>query len=444
MVRELSESGEQMNLSRELRFKLWLEQQMPSSLRGELLGVKYWHWLAMLVLIALGVVLDQAMLFIVHKMADSIARQRDLKLDRDVRRASLRPIGFLAMGLLWWYGLDLLSFSFSTKAYVILSAAVKIVVGAAGIWAIYRLIDLLGGYLAAAAQKTESRYDDLLVPLLRKTLKIGVTVIGFVYVAEVFQLPVKTLLTSLGIGGLAIGFAAREVLQNFFGSITVLLDRPFHIGDWIRTGDVEGTVEGVGFRSTRVRTFYNSLITVPNGALLTAKVDNLGARRYRRISTKLSLTYDTPPEKIDAFCEGIREIIRQHPYTRKDYYHVYFNEFDDASLNVLLYCFHEAPDWGTELRERHRLFSDILRLAKQLEVEFAFPTQTIHLFQEAKDEGSQDKPLPSDPGKVGREKAGEIIKKGGLHGAVPPPVSFDPLQSRATQTIGGTGDEETG
>ena len=93
--------------------------------------------------------------------------------------------------------------------------------------------------------------------------------------------------------------------------------------------DVEGTVEKVGFRTTRIRTFYNSLITLPNLILLTAKVDNMGARRYRRVKAMLSLTYDTPPEKIDAFCEGIRELIRRHPYTRKDYYHVYFNEFID-------------------------------------------------------------------------------------------------------------------
>ena len=249
--------------------------------------------------------------------------------------------------------------------------------------------------------------------------------------AEVFHLPVKTLLTSLGIGGLAIGFAARETLQNFFGSITVLIDRPFHIGDWVKIGDVEGTVETVGFRSTRVRTFYNSLITVPNGSLLTATVDNMGARRYRRIKAMLSLTYDTPPEKIDAFCEGIRELILRHPYTRKDYYHVYFNQFADASLNVLLYCFHETPDWGTELRERHRLFNDILHLARRLGVEFAFPTQTIHLHQEPTPSPGETTFSPGgDPAKLGRKAAAAIVRESGLTATPPPPVAFDPLESR--------------
>ncbi|MCX4188655.1 mechanosensitive ion channel family protein, partial [Methylophaga sp. OBS4] len=159
----------------------------------------------------------------------------------------------------------------------------------------------------------------------------------------------------------------------------VLLDRPFSIGDWVVIGDVEGSVETVGFRSTRIRTFYNSLVTMPNSILTTTKIDNMGARRYRRMRTMLALTYDTPAEKIEAFCEGIRKVIQLHPYMRKDYYQVYFNEYGAASLDILVYVFWATPDWNTELRERHRFLLDVLRLARQLEVEFAYPTQTLYL-----------------------------------------------------------------
>lgn len=110
-------------------------------------------------------------------------------------------------------------------------------------------------------------------------------------------------------------------------------------------------------------------------------VDNYGMRRYRRYLTHLGIAYNTPTERVEAFCEGIREIIRQHPYTRKDYYHVYFHEYGASSLNVLVYMFFETPDWGTELRERHRLNADMHRLARRLGVEFAFPTQTLYLMR---------------------------------------------------------------
>ena len=112
-------------------------------------------------------------------------------------------------------------------------------------------------------------------------------------------------------------------------------------------GDIEGTVAKIGFRSTRVRTFYNSLITFPNAMLIRSAVDNLGRRLYRRLKFTLGVTYDTPPEKLEAFIEGIRELVRRHPYTRKDYYHVYFHGYGANSLDILVYIFFIAPEWGT-------------------------------------------------------------------------------------------------
>ncbi len=286
---------------------------------------------------------------------------------------------------------------------------------------------MLSDILKRKAAATATKFDDLLVPLFRKSLKIFVTVVGIVFLASVLKFNVTSLLAGLGLGGLAFTLAAQDSVKNLFGSMTVIMDRPFQVGDWVRIGSTEGSVEEVGFRSTRIRTFYNSRITVPNGTLISAVVDNMGARRYRRVKTMLSLTYDTPPEKIDAFCEGIRELIRRHPYTRKDYFHVYFNQFSASSLDVLLYTFLETPEWGTELREKHRLFNDILRLANRLKVEFAFPTQTLHLM---KDEGGEavEAPYPvedelTEALELGRTEARAIVA--GTLGdpmRIPPPV----------------------
>ena len=226
----------------------------------------------------------------------------------------------------------------------------------------------------------------VLVPLVRKSVKIFITAIGIIFIADSLEIEILPLLTGLGIGSLAFAFAAKDTIENFFGSVSVIADRPFEVGDWVKIGDVEGTVEELGFRSTRVRTFYNSLVTVPNATLVRATVDNFGRRKYRRWKTHLNITYDTPPDRIETFCEGIRELIRLHPYTRKDYFQVWFHEFGAHSLDILVYVFHEAPDWQTELRERQRLMLDIMRLAERLGVEFAFPTQTLHLYQEEKQE----------------------------------------------------------
>jgi MscS family membrane protein len=173
----------------------------------------------------------------------------------------------------------------------------------------------------------------------------------------------------------------------------VLVDRPFEVGDWIVVKTPKGIVEELGFRSTRVRTFYNSLVTLPNATLVRAVVDNYGKRKYRRTKTHIGVQYDTTPDQMLAFREGIMELVRTHPYTRKDYYQVWFHQFGASSLDLLIYVFFEVPDWSTELRERERLFLDIMRLADRLGVQFAFPTQTLHLHQH---EGDAER-LPAEP-----------------------------------------------
>jgi MscS family membrane protein len=141
--------------------------------------------------------------------------------------------------------------------------------------------------------------------------------------------------------------------------------------------DVEGTVEEVGLRSTRIRTFYDSQVVVPNSRLITAIVDNMGKRRYRRLKLTLAVTYDTSSEKLEGLCEGIRELVRMNDYTRKDYYHVYFHEMADSHLGILIYVFFSTPDWGSELRERHHFLLNIMRLAESMGVQFAFPSRTV-------------------------------------------------------------------
>jgi MscS family membrane protein len=221
--------------------------------------------------------------------------------------------------------------------------------------------------------------------------------------------------------------ASKDAIANLFGSVNLLADRPFEIGDWVVVEGVEGNVETVGFRSTRIRTPNNSLVTLPNSRLTTAVLDNLGRRRYRRVKMTLPLAYDTPPERIEAFCEGIRELIRRHPYTRKDYYHVYFHQFSAAALDVLLDSFLDCQDLAVELRERHRLLVDVLRLAEGLRIAFAAPPRPAQNAANVSKESLDDdaRLLRADPPQAGRRRAAQIA--GPL---VPPekrpgPVVFD-------------------
>ncbi|MBZ0173312.1 MAG: mechanosensitive ion channel family protein, partial [Phycisphaerales bacterium] len=350
---EFGEGGVPLTLSMLIRSKV-----PESRRRAPLLDIEYWQWLGILAVIFAGIVLDFAVRLALRIAWGRIDRHRGIDRDRSLIKKAVRPFGLVAAGSLWYGSLHLLGLP--ATALMVLLIAVRVILMLAGVMSAFRVVDLAGAWFAERAAQTRTKLDDLLVPLVGKTLKTFIAAFGLIYIAESFDIQILPLLTGLGIGGLAFAFAAKDTIENFFGSIAVILDQPFEVGDWVVIGDVEGTVEHLGLRSTRVRTFYNSIVTVPNSTLVRATVDNYGRRRFRRFKTHLALTYSTPPEKIEAFCEGVREIIRLHPYTRKDYFHVWLNKFGDSSLDVLVYMFHECPDWGTELRERHRFMLDTL------------------------------------------------------------------------------------
>lgn len=412
----------------QLPVHLRLRAMIPPRFKQEGFILERWQWFGIAAVILCGLIVDK-LLTMLLALGVRVWRARWARgAYRQVSDSILRPLGLMAMAFLWWAGVNMLGLPAS--ALLILLISVKFLACLATVWAAYRLVDLIAAFLNQAAARTHSKLDDALVPLVTKTMKVFVTVMGIVFIADNLDIDVTSLLAGLGLGGLAFALAAKDVAGNLFGSITVLLDQTFHVGDWVIIGDVEGSVEHIGFRSTRIRTFYNSLVSVPNSTLITAAVDNMGERTYRRLSCKLSIAYDTPPERIEAFCEGIREIVRQHPYTRKDSYHVYLNEFSASALEILIYIFWRTPEWGTELRERHRFLLDCLRLAKRLGVEFAYPTQTVHLKQAGNDllspESGPFSPARSaeDAHAYGIEEARAIVAATTGLDVVPPPVTM--------------------
>jgi len=366
-------------------FAIRLRSAFPDFLLNKTFLLPDYQWLCMLTLIFVGLTADTLTRWLLS-LVSSRRLENYIEEEELAARAKIwRPIGRLVNAATWYWGTKLIGLPPATLN--VLLAVLKLFTIYAAAWTAFAVIDVAAKYLARQALRTDTKFDDLLVPLVSKSLKILAICIALLTVAQTFEIPILGLVGGLGLGGAALAFAAKDSVANFFGSITVLFDRPFEVGDWIVTEGAEGTVETVGFRSTRVRTFSNSLITLPNSHLTTAAVDNMGRRRYRRIKTMLGLQYDTTPDQLEAFCEGVRTLILQHPNTRKDYFHVYFNEFGPSSLDIMLYCFVQCPDWGSELQSRHRLFSDIIRLADELGVQFAFPTRTLHMASNASSAG---------------------------------------------------------
>ena len=351
---------------------------LPRLGQKKVLGLHMWQYLAFLVLIILA--------FITHRLFTYLFRRgmnrllMSMGFEEVAKRFVLpvaKPLSLFMVFVLLLIFTPVLQLPPEMGFWLMLFVKVSLPFFATVVF--YKLIDLVGVYMERFAKRTDSTLDDQLVPLIRKSLRTFVVIIGALFILDNLDFNVTAFIAGLSIGGLAFALAAQDTIKNFFGSLMIFVDKPFQIGDWITSGEIDGTVEEVGFRSTRIRTFRNSVTSVPNGKLADWVVDNHGLRQYRRFYTRLALTYDTPPHLVDLFVEGLKEIVDNHPKTRKDVYEIHLNELGAHSLDVMFYIFFAVPSWSEELKARHEMLLQIMELAESLEVRFAFPTQTLHM-----------------------------------------------------------------
>jgi MscS family membrane protein len=361
-------------------FSLGIEKysdKVPSFLRVGVFGIAAWRYIALALLIITTLVAGRIIGFFVGNLITKAFRKRDAEWTTQAAQITKWPLAFIVMSALMAPILPELLLPARLNA--ILFLALKVIAVGFTVVIAYRLNDAFFDYLTRRADKTETRLDDQLVPLLRKAARLILILIGFLFVLQNLNVDIGSLMAGLGLGGLAFALAAKDTLANFFGSIMIFADRPFQIGDWVVIQGVEGTIEEVGFRSTRIRTFYKSLVTLPNAKVADAVVDNLGERTYRRLKMDLGLTYDTTPEQMQAFVEGVRAVLQANAKIWKDYYEVHFNNFGPSSLDVMVYAFLDVKSWTEELTEKHNILMEFLRLASTIGVSYAFPTQSLHV-----------------------------------------------------------------
>jgi MscS family membrane protein len=245
-------------------------------------------------------------------------------------------------------------------------------------WVLLRVIDFLGLVLMYKASLTESKADDQLVPFIKEAVKVIVAILALFFIfGAVFKLNVASLIAGLGIGGLAIALAAKESLENLLGSFTIFLDKPFTIGDLIRVGGVEGTVETIGFRSTRIRTLEKSYVTVPNKKLVDSELDNLSLRLQRRAKFSIGLTYQTKPDQFKKIISEIEEYINSHLSIVKEETRIRLYEFDNSSINIMILYFVDTMEYDIYLKVREEINYAIMEIVEKNGSEFAYPTTSL-------------------------------------------------------------------
>jgi MscS family membrane protein len=244
---------------------------------------------------------------------------------------------------------------------------------------IFRILDILMGYTTKFTETTESKMDEQLVPILRRSLQAVIIIGGIVQLLRIMDVNVTALIAGLSIGGLALALAAQDTVKNLIGSAMVFFDRPFQIGDFIEYSGMSGTVLEVGFRSTRILEADSSVISVPNGSIANAAISNKGVRVFRLFNIQIGITYDTPLPLMKTFIEGLKKIVDLHPDAKEDASYIHLNNLGNSSINIMFRVPLYVPGYADELRVKEELLFSIIELAEKLGVRFAFPSSTLYI-----------------------------------------------------------------
>lgn len=246
-------------------------------------------------------------------------------------------------------------------------------------WAGFQVIAIFDLRLRSFAERPDSTLDSLMVDITRKVLKIVIAIVTILFIGQsIFQLNITTLLAGAGVAGLAVAFASRETLANFFGTMVIILDRPFRIGDRIKAGEVNGIVLSVGMRSTRILTGFESVVSIPNNTIAEEAIENISNRGVIRYLFTLGLVYGTTPEEMQLAMKLVHEVVDNFkgPDAPQRNPRVFFEEFAASSLNIRVIMWLKTTSFDVEEALRTEVNLEILRRFAENNLNMAFNTQT--------------------------------------------------------------------
>ena len=356
----------------------FVSERLPQWAQVKVLGVAVWQFIAAFIFVLLGLVLKKIYDFVFEKKIIPLTEKTPFAFDNLIATAASKPVGYLFLIGGVYAAFAVLPLPEKPDVAGFVFGALKVLVAADIVWFLFRVVDVGIYYLGKLAERTESKLDDQLIPLLSKAFKATIGLVGFVWVIQLLGYSVSSLLAGLGIGGLAVALALQDTLANFFGSIFIFLDRPFTVGDWIKLSDVEGIVEDIGFRSTRIRTFPATLVSIPNKTVADATIDNWSKMPKRRVYQTVGVTYETSAEQMEQAVAAIREIVQNDEGVDKKFIVIRFTEFGDSSLNILVYYFTKDVAFADHVATKERINLAVMRTLCDMGLSIAFPTRTVH------------------------------------------------------------------
>lgn len=365
----------------------WLDEQISGALPwlgATFFGNAIWQYVFALLTLGCIVLLRRMLMRLVIRALKQITARTETTLDDQLVDALNPPLGYflgflgLYIACFWLY----LDDGLQGGVWAVLRLSGIICAG----WALLRSTRLITALFGSLAKRTESELDDHLVPLVGRIARVAIALFMIVLVIQELGFNVTGLLTGLGVGGLAFALAAKDTLANWFGALMIYTDRPFDVGDWVKTPSLEGVVEEIGLRSTRIRTFAKTVVTVPNSSLANEVVENFSRMPIRRVYFNLGVTYSTTPAMMREAVARIQDILREHDGVDQTFWLVKFTDFGDSALKIMLYYFTTTTDWARYLQIRGDINLMIMDALEEIGVGIAFPSQSVYLEQVDKEE----------------------------------------------------------
>jgi MscS family membrane protein len=345
------------------------------ALQPEWGGYPLWQYAASVCWIALAFVIAPVLDLFMTRFLKRLTAKTQTDLDDKILEILHKPVK--AVVILAMLNTGLHFFEWPAVVEKILGTLLTLAVAITVIYVAVRLVDLLMDYLGAKAFTGDPALAGMMMPVLGKTFKVFVIIIGALTTAQVMGFPITSALAGLGVGGIAVALAAQNTLANLFGSITILTDRPFRVGDIVKIEAIEGKVEAIGLRSTRIRTHDGAFVTIPNKVVADAAIINISRRPTIRQLMTVSLTYGTPAARVPEAVNILREIFQAHPLTHD--FIVNWRDYAPSSLDIFVVYWCKTTDYKEFLGAMQEINVQIKTRFDAAKLEFAFPTQTIQL-----------------------------------------------------------------
>jgi len=339
------------------------------------LGIPIANLIAAILILFLFLLLRRFFTFIIMGSLQKLAKHTETYYDDKVISALKGPVGFAFIII----GLHLF-FLLIFKETAIIKNSLNTLIVFDIFWAILAIADALRGVFHHATEKFNPDLSKEMGDFILKIVKFLIGGLGVAAMLQVWGINVTALIASLGLGGLAFALAAKDTASNLFGSFAILADKSIRIGEWIKVDGIEGVVEDIGTRTTKIRSFEKSLITLPNQIIANTPIENFSRRGVRRIKMRIGLTYGTTEAQLHKIVEEIKYMLHSHPHiATKETLLVNFESFGDSALNIFIYTFTSTSNWERYLNIREDVQLKIMQIVEENNASFAFPSQSIYV-----------------------------------------------------------------